>query len=226
MSLKFRAGGLAPDGRGVVRFGVERRIEVDQIHRCGVHTSQDRKIIARPYRLIRPVRLAHAPGLYGSVGKIVYNSRKFICAGIRPLPDGCNFSRFLANVVHVEERQDLIHGMLDVMRDRLMEVLPDFGRHLGYDGKAIDSHSTGQASRKTGRTSDPDADWGVNRRAIVHPYRGNRRAILTPLKLIDSTHLVVWTDGVRGDVDSGDDCADPSGSSGSRGADQAGLPVS
>ena len=64
----------------------------------------------------------------------------------------------------------------------------------------------------------------VNRRAIVTHYRGNRRPKLTPLKLIDSTHLVVWTDGVRGDVDSGDDCADPSGSSGSGGADQADCP--
>lgn len=35
--------------------------------------------------------------------------------------------------------------------------LPDFGKHLGYDGKTVDSHSTGQASRKTGKTSDPDA---------------------------------------------------------------------
>ena len=34
------------------------------------------------------------------------------------------------------------------------------GCHLGYDGKAIDSHSTGRVSRTTGATSDPDADWG------------------------------------------------------------------
>ena len=68
------------------------------------------------------------------------------------------------------------------------------------------------------------ADLGVNRRAIVTHYRGNRRPKLTPLKLIDSTRLVVWTDGVTGDVDSGDDCADPSGSSGSGGADQADCP--
>ena len=61
-------------------------------------------------------------------------------------------------------------------------------------------------------------------RGSVIQWIVNRRAILTPLKLIDSTHLVVWTDGVRGDVDSGDDCADTSGSSGSRGADQADCP--
>jgi len=33
-----------------------------------------------------------------------------------------------------------------------MEILPEFGRHLGYDGKAIDSHSTGQVNRTTGET--------------------------------------------------------------------------
>ena len=76
------------------------------------------------------------------------------------VPDGCNFSRFLGSVARLEEKHGLVSGMLEVLRVRLMEVLPDFGRHLGYDGKAIDSHSTGQTSRKTGRTSDPDADWG------------------------------------------------------------------
>ena len=42
----------------------------------------------------------------------------------------------------------------------LMEALPDFGRHLGYDGKSINSYSTGHKSRDTGETSDVDADWG------------------------------------------------------------------
>ncbi len=76
------------------------------------------------------------------------------------VPAPSNFSRFLSNVVGVEEERGLVSGMLDTLRDRLMEVVPDFGRHLGYDGKAVESHSTGQESRKTGRTSDADADWG------------------------------------------------------------------
>ena len=33
-----------------------------------------------------------------------------------------------------------------------MEALPDFGRHPGYDGKALDSHSTGRSNRNTGKT--------------------------------------------------------------------------
>ena len=39
-----------------------------------------------------------------------------------------------------------------------MAEIPDFGRHLGHDGKAIASHSTGV--RDSGTTSDPYADRG------------------------------------------------------------------
>jgi len=42
-----------------------------------------------------------------------------------------------------------------------MEVLPDFGQHLGIDGKAIDSYSTGQVDSQSGHCSDPDADWVI-----------------------------------------------------------------
>jgi hypothetical protein len=53
-----------------------------------------------------------------------------------------------------------ISEMVRRLRENLMAELPDFGKHLGYDGKAIDSHSTGQENRETGQTSDPDANWG------------------------------------------------------------------
>jgi hypothetical protein len=41
-----------------------------------------------------------------------------------------------------------------------MAVRTDCGQHLGSDGKAIDSHSTGRIDRERGQTSDPDADGG------------------------------------------------------------------
>ena len=56
--------------------------------------------------------------------------------------------------------------MIDAMRGELMELPGDFGENLGYDGKAIESRSTGQRSRKTGETSDPEADRGK------HEYSG------------------------------------------------------
>ena len=76
------------------------------------------------------------------------------------VPESWNFSRFLANVIALEETLGMVTGMITTLREQLMEVLPEFGCHLGYDGKAIDSHSTGRVSRTTGETSDPDADWG------------------------------------------------------------------
>ena len=76
------------------------------------------------------------------------------------VPKSWNFSRFLKNVIKLEEDQGLITDMIRQLREALMKELPDFGHHLGYDGKAINSYSTGHRSRKTGKTSDIDADWG------------------------------------------------------------------
>ena len=58
------------------------------------------------------------------------------------VPESWNFSRFLKNVIKLEEENGLITGMVQGLREQLMEELPDFGKHLGYDGKAVDSHST------------------------------------------------------------------------------------
>ncbi len=77
-------------------------------------------------------------------------------------PSSHNFSRFLSNVAKLEQRDGLISKMMDRMGGELRESLPDFGKHLGYDGKSIESNSTGRKSNKTGETSDPDADWGVH----------------------------------------------------------------
>jgi len=76
------------------------------------------------------------------------------------VPDSWNFSRFLKNVIELEEKYSMITDMIRQLREALMKVLPDFGRHLGYDGKSINSYSTGHKNRDTGETSDMDADWG------------------------------------------------------------------
>ena len=76
------------------------------------------------------------------------------------VPNGWNVSRFLKMLVDVEEELGLVGAMVDDLRAALMAEIPDFGRHLGCDGKAIESHSTGVEGRESGRTSDPDADWG------------------------------------------------------------------
>jgi hypothetical protein len=76
------------------------------------------------------------------------------------VPNSWNFSRFLKNIIELEETRGMITDMIRQLREDLMEELPDFGRHLGYDGKAIKSYSTGHKNRDTGEPSDTDADWG------------------------------------------------------------------
>ena len=76
------------------------------------------------------------------------------------IPNEWNVYRFLRKVESLEAQQGLISEMMLTLREKLMAELPDFGQHLGYDGKAVQSHSTGRVSRETARTSDPDADWG------------------------------------------------------------------
>ena len=49
-----------------------------------------------------------------------------------------------------------------VRQSREQLELPDFGERLG--GKAVDSHSTGQVGRKTGKT--PDADCGKHETTV------------------------------------------------------------
>ncbi len=83
-----------------------------------------------------------------------------------PAPRSFNFSRFLLNVVRLEQERGLTSGMIAQIRGELMELLSDFGENLSYDAKAIESHSTGQRNRNTGETSDTDADWGK------HEYSG------------------------------------------------------
>jgi hypothetical protein len=88
------------------------------------------------------------------------------------LPNSWNVSRFLANLISVEQEQNLVSAMITTLLEQLMEALPDFGLHLGYDGKAIDSHSTGQKKTSTGLTSDPEADWGKHQTTGINSKTG------------------------------------------------------
>ena len=90
----------------------------------------------------------------------------------QPLRDACNFSRFLRAVVALEEERGMIAAMIRAMREQLMEEADDFGEFLGYDGKAMESHSTGDSNRVTGKTSDADADWGKRETHGIHAKTG------------------------------------------------------
>ena len=90
------------------------------------------------------------------------------------VPGSWTFSRFLKNVIELEEYSRMVSGMVRNLRESLMKELPEFGCHLGYDGKAIKSYSTGQESRKTGETSDKDADWGKHETKGINSETGKQ----------------------------------------------------
>lgn len=83
-----------------------------------------------------------------------------ITDGYLGVPPASAFSRFLSTLIAANEKHDFISVMMTDLRHELMKALPDFGQHQGYDGKGIESHSTGRVNKETERTSDPDADWG------------------------------------------------------------------
>ena len=83
--------------------------------------------------------------------------------GTEAVPRPWVMSRFLANVIKLKDQVD---KMFDELVDRLDKALPDFGKHTAFDGKPIPSFSTGRCNKETGKTSDPDADWGIK------TYRG------------------------------------------------------
>jgi len=82
--------------------------------------------------------------------------------GAEAVPSESAYTRFMKNLFRCGSE---IEGMFDVLLDRLGEVLPELGRHLAIDSKAI--RSVGKPSDKDpdGRR-DRDGDWGVK------SYRG------------------------------------------------------
>ncbi len=89
-----------------------------------------------------------------------------------PIPNAWNFSRLVHLVEEAQTETGCATAMIEALRGRLMDVLPDFAEHLGYDGKPIESHSTGWKNRETGQTSDPDADWGKHETRGVDKQTG------------------------------------------------------
>jgi hypothetical protein len=80
--------------------------------------------------------------------------------GYPGVPPAFAFSRFLKLLITANEKHDFTGNMMADLRCELMKELPDFGQHQGCDGKGIDSHSTGNINKKSGTTTDPDADRG------------------------------------------------------------------
>ena len=76
------------------------------------------------------------------------------------VPSKSAFSRFNRLMNRAEREFGALSDMFDSLVKQVSQLLPDFGTHQGFDGKALESHSTGNDIPGKGRTSDPDARWG------------------------------------------------------------------
>lgn len=90
-----------------------------------------------------------------------------VTLGTDAVPKPWNFTRFLANLFRC---QAAVGAMFDGLVDRLKDELPDLGRALAVDSKAIASAGKpkDRRARRDGRR-ERDADWGAK------TYRGTDR---------------------------------------------------
>ena len=58
------------------------------------------------------------------------------------MPSDGAFSRFKQTLIEVDETSGCVQALFEAQRHKLTGLLPDFGLRVGYDGKAIQSHST------------------------------------------------------------------------------------
>jgi hypothetical protein len=87
--------------------------------------------------------------------------------GVNAVPSSMAYTRFLVKLMN---NQPLIDEMFNKMIGSLQEVLPDFGRDIAFDGKAIHSLASGRKrndqealGEKPDHRREEDADWGVKK---------------------------------------------------------------
>ena len=84
--------------------------------------------------------------------------------GLAAVPPPYAYSRFLKTLIN---HQPHIQRIFESLVDEVEEELPDLGRVMAVDGKAIDSHARGrkkdqeQEPKPSDGRRDTDADWGV-----------------------------------------------------------------
>ncbi|MDE0553926.1 MAG: transposase [Candidatus Poribacteria bacterium] len=93
------------------------------------------------------------------------------------IPSDSAMSRFQQTLVEVDKNTGCLKDLFKAQLEKIQAQLPEFGQRIGYDGKAIESHSTGrqlkhkEKDKKTGKhpTSDPTASWGVHEQYVTGP---------------------------------------------------------
>lgn len=106
--------------------------------------------------------------------------------GVQAVPTAAAYSHFLDLLI---KRQDLVTKIFDRLVEDLRKVLPDFGKDLAGDGKALPSHAQPSKEKAKDRRGDPDANIG---RKVYH----GKRADGSPYEIIKEwfgykAHLIV-----------------------------------
>lgn len=86
--------------------------------------------------------------------------------GVAAVPEPSAYTRFLKNIL---KQQEEIDELLDKLISELKDILPDFGKRLAIDSKAISSLAKRRSKKeKTDGRRELDADYGVK------TYKGKR----------------------------------------------------
>jgi Transposase domain (DUF772)/Transposase DDE domain len=82
--------------------------------------------------------------------------------GIEAIPTRSAYSRFL---VILSKHEHLIEEMFNQLVAKLSMILPNFGKNLAFDGKAIESLSSNFNKEKNDndKRKENDADWGLKK---------------------------------------------------------------
>jgi len=85
--------------------------------------------------------------------------------GAKAVPSSRAYNHFLTLLL---KHRSYIEKMFDILVEQIKEALPDYGKYLGIDSKALNSHGRASKNKHRDGRRDTDADWGVKR------YEGKR----------------------------------------------------
>ena len=77
--------------------------------------------------------------------------------GSAAVPSKSAYNRFIANII---KNKNLIDEIFNDLVRELQSILPDFGKDLAFDSKAIASLSQRHGNLENDKRGEHDADWG------------------------------------------------------------------
>lgn len=81
--------------------------------------------------------------------------------GTAAVPSASAYSRFLSRLMQ-EPYLSMVKQLFQNLVEHWYQESPEFGQHLGIDGKAISSYAVKKAAKRGDRRGEHDADWGIH----------------------------------------------------------------